>query len=312
MVSVITIGAKAKAAAHALRCAVTLGALVPAFFPSAAVAQVLQRLHVRTFTLGADRYAARAGEELHFTVAVHVDERVARIDNLALPDLSGFEVDGDERRCAPGGRGGTDCTEVLLVTSSTSGQWSIGPATLDAIDARNGRPSRFGSNRITVRILGKPILESDSAHDVERIALQAIVVAASAAVPILAALWLLRATRRRAPVPVAVVPPPPLAPTAPAVDPLDELVHRLREHPSRERVNQVRNELRRRLRAREEETLEDLLKRDSVRRNPSLADALRAVEHAAFVEDDRIVAAVGRALPPLERLTSFDPIGAGR
>jgi len=299
------------AACPLLRAGLAAFALGPVFIPFPALTQVLAQLHVRTFTLSSDRYTPHVGEQLHLTIVVHVDERIGQLDNVTLPDLSGFDVYGDERRCARARRGGTDCTEVVLIAPKETGDRTIDPVTLDAVDARNHRPSRFASNRVTLHVTGEPFSATDAARQVSHVALDTLVVLGAAAIPFVLGLLLLRATRRRPASPPPVAAPPAPSPLVRPVDPLLRLVVSLRDEPGRARVLAVRDELRRRVGARDEETLGDLEARDAARNKPALGDALRAIEYAAFVEEARLVDAVREALPALERLVAAaDPVGA--
>ncbi|MGH8163681.1 MAG: hypothetical protein ACREP1_05025, partial [Rhodanobacteraceae bacterium] len=120
---------------------------------SGASALQLQRLHVTTFTLTADVSRAQLERPFHLTVAIHVSEDVAQLQNVELPDFFGAEELGDEHHTIAG-PGGTDYREVLTLVAHQSGTLHFTPATLAAIDARDGMPKRFLSNALTLAVGG--------------------------------------------------------------------------------------------------------------------------------------------------------------
>ena len=109
---------------------------VAAVAPARAHAQTLPVLHVRRFAIAADRTSVRAGEPFHLTMTAHVDEPVVELDNVTLPDLAGIDVSGDERRCTASARG-SDCSETLTVAANVPGDRIVGPWTLDAVDGES-------------------------------------------------------------------------------------------------------------------------------------------------------------------------------
>jgi hypothetical protein len=267
-------------------------ALAPAWLPAPALGQSLARLHVRNFALATDRTSVREGEPFHLTISAHLDEEVLELDNVTLPDLTGFESDGDERRCSASARG-SDCVEILTLDATQAGAHTLGPATLDAIDARSGRASRFATNSVVVTVEGASGLSG-----VARSLIAGGLIGIACA-----ALWWGFVRRRKppaAPPPVAAAPPAPKPVAAP--DPAAryrELVAALEREPSRARALAVRAELRRDAGARAEETLGDLEARGALRGRPQALSALRAIEHAAFCEDANVERAVREAIPYL-------------
>jgi hypothetical protein len=269
-------------------------AFAPALLSATAGAQSLERLHVRNFTLTTDRASVREGETLHLTISAHFDEEVLELDNVTLPDLTGFESDGDERRCSASARG-TDCVEILTLNATQAGVHTLGPVTLDAIDARSGRASRFSTNSVVVTVEGASGLS----------AIARSLIAGGLIGIACAALWWGFVRRRRpvvSPPPVpAPAPPVTVAPAAVAApDPAShyrELVAALEREPSRARALAVRAELRLHAGARAEETLGDLEARGALRGRPEALSALRAIERAAFCEDANVERAVREALP---------------
>ena len=109
----------------ALRVTLTFAALA---FASSARAQPLPTLHVRGFALALDRTSVNVGQAFHLSLKTHVDERLSALDNVVLPNLSGLEDLGDERRCSAS-KNGTDCVETLTLDAQDPGDRTIGPAT---------------------------------------------------------------------------------------------------------------------------------------------------------------------------------------
>jgi hypothetical protein len=285
--------ARRLALAFALPPTVALAISLAFTLQAAALAQSLERLHVRNFTLATDRTSVREGEPFHLTISAHVDEEVLELDNVVLPDLAGFESLGDERRCSASPRG-SDCVEILTLDATQAGSHTLGPVTLDAIDARSGRASRFATNTVVVTVAG-----ASGPSGVARSLIVGALVGIAAA-----ALWW-GFVRRRAPAGPPPPPPPPPPPVAPppvpaAPDPASryrELVAALEREPTRARVMDVRAELRLRAGAGAEETLGDLEARGALRSHPSDLAALRAIERAAFCEDSNVELAVREAMP---------------
>ncbi len=237
----------------------------------------------------------RVGEMLKLRIAIGVDENLVEIDNVTLPDLAGFTTLGDERRCESTGHG-TECVEILSLAPTVPGDPTIGPAALDAIDARTGKPSRFASNSVTVHVRGSiAALATPLAERLLKPLLVLVLVGAVA----YALLW--GFGRRPKPLPVAKPAPLPVT-SRPERDPLIDLIGGLHHERTRARVFALRDELRRRVGAKEEETLADLFARDAPRGNAVLAEILRRVEHAAFVDESGLQSAIEAALDALRLL----------
>jgi hypothetical protein len=250
-------------------------------------------LHVRSFSLATDRESVREGEPFHLTISAHVDEEVLELDNVTLPDLSGFESLGDERRCSASPRG-SDCVEILTLDGTAAGTHTLGPVILDAIDGKNGRPSRFATNTVQVTVEGRSGISSTA-----RNVLVGILIGIACA-----ALWW-GFSRRRVPAaaPPAPIPAPPAPPPPPVTPPVDpdaryrSLVDALEREPTRAHAVAVREELRAKAGARSEETLGDLLARGAFADRPQARAALRAIEVPVFCEDANVELAVREALP---------------
>jgi len=272
-------------------------------------AQALQRLHVRSVVTSVEPQRVRLGDMLRLVLRVRVDERIARLDNVTLPDLGGFDVLGDERHCLPE-RHGTACSEALSLAPSVAGVRSIGPITLDAIDAKTGRPTRFGSNAVSVTVVDSQLASPAKALGSAVFGmLRLLAIALLVALAVIAAvLWF----RRRKPAPAARVPSGALLAT---YAPRDEdarwrtTIEHLRARPSRARVDAVRAILRERVGARADETFADLAARGAHLEQPSAMEALRLIERAAFVDEAHLTRAVLDALPALESVAGMKRVG---
>jgi len=251
----------------------------------------------------ADRTAVHVGEPFHLTISAHVDEEVLELDNVTLPDLYGFESLGDERRCTATPRG-TDCVETLTLDATEAGDRTIGPTTMDAIDARNGKPSIFATNSVTIHVAGPAPLSVASgvvgafARTFLFVLFRALGIAALLALCVVLVRWAFGRPRTGVtPQPLVSASPPPL-PTRD--ERLRDRVGELAREPTRERAMAVRALLREELGARDDETLGDLsARRAGSDANGSLA-ALAAIERAVFCEDERVAEAVREALPSLK------------
>ncbi|GAC1305291.1 MAG: hypothetical protein NVSMB19_16680 [Vulcanimicrobiaceae bacterium] len=280
----------------ALRVAGVLAAAAAACVAAPCDAQTLATLHVRSFTMSADPASLRVGESFRLAIATHVDERILELDNVTLPDLSGFDVRGDERRCTESARG-SDCIETLNVVPTVAGERTIAAAVMDAVDGRNGKPSRFASNTLALHVAAAPARLPGWFGDV----LWAVVLAA---LPLVSAAFVIYVLFRNFGRPRAVVRAQPVpAPVAvAAVDPdarLRALVAALAAEPSRERALAVRAAWRERVGARPDETLADIARRSRANAQPRLLAALAAVERASFCEAWNVARAVEEALPSL-------------
>ncbi len=274
-------------------------ALAVAAPPRPAAAQSLQTLHVRNFSLAVDRTAVTVGEPFRLTIRADVRETLGRIDDVTLPDLAGFDELGDERNCSTT-QNGTACLETLTLVPMTQGNIALGPATLEAIDGRSGKASRFATNVVAIVVSPGAMIAGETIRDaiygaagfILRIALLLLVLFVVLGFFSLA----LRRRRRRpaAPVPAPAAPVPATVPVAS----FEALVAALAREPSRPRVVAVRDALRTRFGAGERETLRDLTARGAVR-EPRDAAALAALERAAFCDAAELPRAVEEALPYL-------------
>lgn len=270
-----------------------VAAVVAALQP--AQAQSLPTLHVRDFGMSVDRASVAVGEPFHLRIVAHVAEHLTSLDNIVLPNLAGFEELGDERRCAATLRG-TDCVETLTLDATAPGDVTIAPATVDAIDGRNRKPSRFLTEPVVVHVAG------DALGGGTRVALIAaawfaVWLVSFGAFVALGTLLVRRLRRPRGPL---AAPPAPAAARVPAADPdarFRALVEALAQEPTRPRAVAVRAVLRERAGASERETLRDLAARGALR--DGAAAALAAMERATFCEEEGLADAVREALPYL-------------
>ncbi len=271
-------------------------------------AQALQRLTVLSFTLSADTRNPQIEVPFHLIVQLRVRERISEIDNLELPILAELELLGDERRIESG-PAGTLYRETITVVAHHGGAIALAPATLQAIDARDGKPKQWFTNQLTLQVAGPRLEPLQSAAGALRtawvVALRALVWLAWIAGTLCAIAVLIFIFRRR-PTPVMPVqtsqPPasPPVIPPRSRRDQLQDALSVLRAEPTRTTAVRARALLWRMVGASDGETLADVLRR------PEAADArmrelLRALERAAFTYDDDLTNAIHDACTTLER-----------
>jgi hypothetical protein len=291
--------------------AAALVAPAVAFFCAPAPAQTLQRLTVTSFALSADTAKPTTGVPFHVFVTLHVRENVPSIEEIELPSLAALEVLGDERKVASG-PGGTSYRETISLVAHNAGTIHIAPATLDAIDARDGKPKRYSTNDLTLDVAGtngapaSPAPGSSGLHDFDGAIVTLMIWIFGIVVPtvtaLLLVLWLV--TRPRAPVPAPAVaavsvPEPPPVPR----DVLGEARAEFAAAPSRATAARVREAARQVAGAAEKETLSDLDRRVAPAR-PRLADLLAAAERATFTYDADLTAALESLRIALERYTA--------
>lgn len=124
-----------------------------ALFPAVVGAAPLQRLAVTSFTLTADTAKPELEVPFHLFVSLHVREAVPEIDNLNLPVLVDVELLGDSR-ATQAGPGGTDYRETITVVAHHTGTIALAPATLQVIDARDGKAKQYSTNPLTLQVTG--------------------------------------------------------------------------------------------------------------------------------------------------------------
>ena len=261
---------------------VALAALA-VLIPLAAAAQSYQKLHVRSFTLTSSTSYPQLETPFDITLTIRIAERLTHLDNVLLPSFSGVEELGDVRSLQPDAHG-TTYRETLHVVAHGSGTITIGSGYLDAIDARDGKPKRFISNGLTLRIAPPSAFDRGGTLLVFRWLLALIALAA------LIALLFKRRPRMPAPEPQPI-PVPAQGPVVPATSPLQLAMDRVFRDRDRASVLNLRAELWNLLGAHAGQTLSDVL------RSPAAGDEhtralLLAVERASFVDDERLQSAI--------------------
>ncbi|MGA7355635.1 MAG: hypothetical protein WA431_02230 [Candidatus Cybelea sp.] len=260
---------------------------------------------VLSFTLASDTNVPRIEVPFHLIVTLRVRERVSQIANINLPMLAQLELLGDERETVTGPRG-TQYRETITVVAHQAGGIAIAPATLQAIDARDGKPKEWYTNGLTLHVGG-------AAPHVLRDALQLVRAIALALFWVL--LWLvgigcivlaavLFFGRRRRPA-VATYAPPPAPPPTPIIErsrreQAEDALAVLRTERSRPAAVAVRSAIWRMVGASDGETLGDVLRRPESH-DEIMRQLLIALERSAFTYDDDLPRAIDDACSALER-----------
>jgi hypothetical protein len=290
----------------ARRASAALAALIAiATLTAAAYAQNLPRLAVESFALSADTGRPQIDVPFRLIVTLRVRERVTQIDNLELPILAELELLGDERQTASGVRG-TLYREIITVVARHAGTILIGPATLQAVDARDGKPKQWYTNGLTLRVggEGRQILRNGARAVLAAAAAALHVVLWAAGVACVAAVAVLLFRRRLTPASAAGTPPAlqPLAPPSPRSrgEQLQDALTLLRAEPTRAAAMRVRSAVWRMVGATDGETLGDVLGRPEAS-DTRMRELLIALERGAFTYDDDLRAAIEDACGALER-----------
>jgi hypothetical protein len=266
------------------------------------------RLNVQSFTLSADSARPRVDQPFHLIVALRVRQRVGQVANLELPMLADVELLGDERQTISTPNG-TQYREIITVVAHRSGAIAFAPATLQAIDARDGKPKQWYTNGTTVYVSGisTPVLRHEAGLLLQRIAtllrwlLWLVGAAAIAAVVVV----LLRRRRERViaePVYEPFLAPEPAPPVAERSrrGQFEDALTVLRAERTRASAVSVRAAIWRMLGAGEGETLGDVLRRPDSSK-PVMRDLLIALERSAFTYDSDLRGAIEDACAALER-----------
>lgn len=267
-------------------------------------AQGLARLTVQSFVLAADTANPKVDEPFHLILTLRVRERVGEITNVDLPMLAQLELLGDERATMSTPRG-TQYRETITVVARQAGTIAIAPATLQAVDARDGKAKEWYTNGLSLRVTGAaPQAFRNGAQMLLRVAIAAAwvllwLIGFGVVVLILVAVF----RGRRKPVPVVVVPSPPTP--RPAL----ERTHRqqaedalavLRTERSRAAAVAVRAAIWRMAGASDGETLGDVLRRPESR-GQTMRHLLIALERSAFTYEADLRGAIDDACAALER-----------
>lgn len=243
-------------------------------------------------TLASDTSRPAVGVPFDLIVTIRVRENVAALDNVVLPSFSGPEELGDERVVSHGS-GGTLYRETLRLVAHSRGELPVGPAYLDAIDARDGKPKRFLSNSLMLRVEGGALLNPWSGlQNVAKAFGELIFI--TAVVVSMAMLF----RRRRPAAPVTIAPAVQAAPATPHVSietRLQAALEMLAARPTRESLRNVRALLWEYAGVPAGSTLADAL--SATDDAPAHVRAmLAAVERATFVEDWQFADAVARVV----------------
>jgi hypothetical protein len=286
----------------ALKCGLSFVAFVT--FAATGQAQTLQRLTVQSFALSADTTRPRIDVPFQLIVTLRVRERVTQIENIELPILAELELLGDERQTATDPQG-TQYRETITVVAHHAGGIAIGPATLQAIDARDGKPKQWYTNPLTLQIGGVEARAfREGAHALLAAALVALrVLLLLIGVGCVVVVLVLLFRRRRRPVAIVVAPVPPAAP--PVVQrsrrkQFEDALTVLRTERTRASAVRVRAAVWRMLGASDGETLGDVLRRPEANED-SMRDLLIALERSAFTYDEDLRAAIDDACSSMER-----------
>lgn len=281
--------------------AITLAMALAGGATAAARAQILQRVSVDAFALSADTPMPRVDTPFHLVLSLHVRQRVEQIENLDLPLLAQLELLGDERETTSSASG-TLYRETITVVAHDAGTIAIAPATLQAIDARDGKAKEWFTNSLTLRVAGPSGLQKTGGVLVHGLlaALQLLILAIG--IGCLIALVLVLVRRRRATAPVVFAPAPAPAPTRPRSprEQLQDALAVLRTERTRAAAVAVRGAIWRMLGASEGETLGDVLRRPESR-DETTRGLLIALERSAFTYDGDLKPAIEDACWALER-----------
>jgi hypothetical protein len=269
-------------------------------------AQTLARLTVESFVLSADTLQPQVDVPFHVIVTLHVRESVSEITNLQLPMLAQLDLLGDERQTLSGPRG-TQYREVVTVVAHADGRIMIAPATLQAIDARDGKPKQWFTNDLPLAVHSSATRIANGVA-VGLLAQIARFFAALIWLGLLvgAAVLAIFLIRRRPPVP-APAPVPVSYQQVPLLSEAERRRHQiedallvLRAERTRSAAVRVRAAVWRVIGAPEGETLGDVLRRPGCNEGP-LRDLLVALERSAFTYDEDLRGAVDDACAALER-----------
>ncbi|HVA26984.1 MAG TPA: hypothetical protein VNF68_02325 [Candidatus Baltobacteraceae bacterium] len=281
--------------------ALAVGAFAASFAP--AFAENLQRLTVTQLVLSADTAQPKLEVPFHLIVTAHVRERIASLENVDLPILTEVELLGDEHSLVSAANGST-YKEVITVVAHHTGAITIAPVTLDAIDARTGKPMRYSSNPLTIAVGGGSLVPTVDVGAIAWRIVRVIVYGLCAVALILVVVLVLR----RKPTPaLEVMTLPQATPVEPrpqrnARDVFGDALVTLRADRTRATVLRVRHVARSMVGASDVETLADALRRPLAAER-RMRDLLTTLERAAFTYDGDLQTAITHAIAALERLT---------
>ncbi len=279
--------------------AAALGALLSCSLCSA---QNLQRLSVQSFVLSADTARPKVNTPFHLIVSLRVRERVTEINNIELPLLAQLELLGDQREVTSDSHG-SQYREVITVVAHDAGTLAIAPATLQAIDARDGRPKQWYTNDLRLVAGESPQRIASTVRSaflgIVWIFVPVLVLVALGAVVLFAVRAAAARPRVVAPIVVQPVASPPL-PERTLRQQIEDALVVLRAERTRPSAVRVRAAVWRTIGASEGETLADVLRRPGTNEAP-LRDVLIALERSAFTYDADLQPAIEDACGALER-----------
>ncbi len=262
------------------------------------------RLAVQSFTLSSDSARPRIDEPFHLIVALRVRQRLDQVANLQLPMLADVELLGDERQTVSTPNG-TQYRETITVVAHRAGAIAFAPATLQAIDARDGKPKQWFTNGLTVYVSGvsAPALRQEAGLMLQRVAaalrLLLWVLGVAAIVAVIVVLLLRRRPRPIAVTVIAPEPPPPILARS-RREQFEDALTVLRAERTRASAVAVRTAIWRMLGAGDGETLGDVLRRPESS-DPVMRGLLIALERSAFTYDGDLRGAIEDACAALER-----------
>jgi hypothetical protein len=278
--------------------ATALGALLSCSLCSA---QNLQRLSVQSFVLSADTARPKVDTPFHLIVSLRVRERVTEINNIELPLLAQLELLGDQREVTSDSHG-SQYREVITVVAHDAGTLAIAPATLQAIDARDGRPKQWYTNDLRLVAGESPQRIASTVRSaflgIVWIFVPVLVLVALGAVVVFAVRA--AAARPRVVAPIVVQPVAPPLPERTLRQQIEDALVVLRAERTRASAVRVRTAVWRTIGASEGETLADVLRRPGTNDAP-LRDVLIALERSAFTYDADLQPAIEDACGALDR-----------
>lgn len=270
-------------------------------------AQALQRLTVDSFDLSADAASPKVDVPFHLLVRLRVRQHVTQIENLNLPMLAQVELLGDDRETLGSSRG-TEYRETITVVAHVAGPIAIAPATLQAIDARDGKAKQWYTNGLTLRVAANGSAAAAASLQLAlRVLLLILGIAAVLAVVTVIVLFA-RRPRAIAPPPAVVEAEPEIAPPVVRTqwDVARDALAVLRAERTRAAAVTVRGSIWRMVGASEGETLGDVLRRPDSS-DPPMRSLLVALERSAFTYDEDLRAAIDDAGSALERFIETAP-----
>jgi hypothetical protein len=261
------------------------------------------RLAVQSFTLSSDSARPRVDEPFHLIVALRVRQRLDQVANLQLPMLADVELLGDERQTVSTPNG-TQYRETITVVAHRVGAITFAPATLQAIDARDGKPKQWFTNGLTVYVSGvsAPALRQEAGLMLQRVAAALRLLLWALGVAAIVAVIVVVLRRRPRPIAVTVIPPEPPPPILARSrgEQFEDALTVLRAERTRASAVVVRTAIWRMLGAGDGETLGDVLRRPESA-DPVMRGLLIALERSAFTYDGDLRGAIEDACAALER-----------